>query len=404
MRFRAILPIYLAVLAALPWIYLRLTGFHGSPVFEALFSGMAILGAAFLLSWAAELAQLEISAALAVAVLSLIAVLPEYSVDVYFAWQAGKDPVYAQYAVANMTGANRLLIGLGWSSVVLLFWWKAKQTVLRLEKKDNLEIGALTFATLYAITIPFKGSLSLIDTAVLIALFVFYIRATSRQGVEEPELMGPALALSTLPQSGRRRATVLMFLYAAVAILLSAEPFAEGLVETGKLLGVDEFLLVQWLAPLASEAPEFIVASLFALQGRASLGIRTMISSKVNQWTLLIGMLPLAYAISSGGFHAMPLDPRQADEVMLTVAQSAFAVVLLSRFQFSVGAAIALAVLFIVQFFMPAWHDPFIIIYFALAVLLLVLNPGRIVSLIDSVGTIFRRQPDEQEKVSKTQP
>ena len=36
------------------------------------------------------------------------------------------------------------------------------------------------------------------------------------------------------------------------SILASAEPFSEGLVETGKRWGVDEFLLVQWLAPLAS--------------------------------------------------------------------------------------------------------------------------------------------------------
>ena len=64
-----------------------------------------------------------------------------------------------------------------------------------------------------------------------------------------------------------------MFAYAALAILASAEPFAEGLVHSGTQLGLDEFLLVQWIAPLASESPEFLVAGILAYRGRASVGI-----------------------------------------------------------------------------------------------------------------------------------
>ena len=41
-----------------------------------------------------------------------------------FAWKAGQDPEFAPYAVANMTGANRLLIGLGWPAVVFIFWFR----------------------------------------------------------------------------------------------------------------------------------------------------------------------------------------------------------------------------------------------------------------------------------------
>ena len=47
--------------------------------------------------------------------LALIAVLPEYAVDFAFAAKAGQDPEkYAPLALANMTGGNRLLIGVGW--------------------------------------------------------------------------------------------------------------------------------------------------------------------------------------------------------------------------------------------------------------------------------------------------
>ncbi|MDI6824990.1 MAG: sodium:calcium antiporter [Bacillota bacterium] len=387
------LPVILAVLAALPWLVCRLLGLHFIPPVTAALSGMAILGAAFLLSWAAEVAQLEISAALAVAILALIAVLPEYSVDMYFAWMAGKDPTYTQYAAANMTGANRLLIGLGWSSVLLLYWWKTKRPVLHFERKDAVELGALVIATVYCSLLPIKGTLSLLDTVVLIAVFVMYIRATSKQGVEEPELIGPAEALSTLARRPRRTATVAMFLYAALAILVSAEPFAEGLVHTGTMLGIDEFFLVQWLAPLASEAPEFIVAALFALQGRGQLGVRAMISSKVNQWTLLIGMLPLCYAISSGSIHAMVLDHRQVQEVLLTVAQSAFAIAVLAKMDYTIGAAVALMVLFLSQLFTPHLHLFFSIVYLVLTVGLLIVQRQRLAGAVMAVGNILRPVP-----------
>jgi len=395
---KSLLPVATAASVAVPWMVLRLTGFHGSPIVEAILAGLAVLGAAFLLSWAAELAQLDISGALAVALLSLIAVLPEYTVDIYFAWQAGKDPSYAHYAVANMTGANRLLIGLGWSAVVLVFWWKTRNRVLALGRTDHLELGALSLATLYAVTIPFRGNLSLVDTVVLVVLFIIYIRAASAQGVEEPKLIGPAEALSRLPTSRRRGTTVGLFAFAAAAILLSAEPFAEGLVGTGKLLGIDEFLLVQWLAPLASEAPEFIVAVIFALQGRANLGIRTMISSKVNQWTLLIGMLPLAFAISSGSFTPLPMDERQVAEVALTVAQSAFAVMLLARFRFSVWAALALAVLFATQLLLPELHGVFVGVYAALTAVVFLADPRRVLALGSSGKALFVREPGKAEQ------
>ena len=99
----------LAVLSTLPGICLRLAHTPLDPLSMAIASGVAIMGAAFLLLWACDVAQADISQALALAVVALIAVLPEYAVDMYFTWNAGKHPEgnYAQYAVANMTGANR---------------------------------------------------------------------------------------------------------------------------------------------------------------------------------------------------------------------------------------------------------------------------------------------------------
>src|SRR5204862_3730981 len=110
----------------------------------------------------------------------------------------------------------------------------------------------------------------------------------------------------------RRRWTVLLlFVAAATVILLSAERFAEALVGTGSQLGISEFLLVQWLAPLASEAPELLVAGLYAWRLNTNAGLGTLVSAKVNQWTLLVGTLPIVFAITSSSHHGLPIDAAQ---------------------------------------------------------------------------------------------
>ena len=149
------------------------------PIAETVLPGLAIFGAATLLSWAAELAQLEISQALALAFLALVAVLPEYAVDMFLAWKAGKDPHYIAFACANMTGANRLLIGLGWSTVLFASWWSTRKRSIDVEPKQRLEILVLFAATAYAFILPLKHSLSIIDTLFFLSLFVFYIRRAS---------------------------------------------------------------------------------------------------------------------------------------------------------------------------------------------------------------------------------
>ena len=163
----------------------------------------------------------------------------------------------------------------------------------------------------------------------------------------------------------------IMSIAAAGVILLAAEPFAESLVASGRRLGVDEFLLIQWLAPLASEAPAVTIAILFVLDGRARAGLTTMISDKINQWTLLVGMLPIAMSIGAGQVMSLPLDARQHEEFFLTAAQSLFALALLLPLRLSLWGALALASLFVTQlalaFFYQATPEREIAVLTALA-------------------------------------
>lgn len=363
------MPLVLAALSTVPGLLLRLGLFHGSHPLEALLYGIAIVGCGFLLSWAAEVFQLDISQGLALTFLALIAILPEYVVDATFAWKAAEDPVYAGYATANMTGANRLLIGLAWPLVVGIYWFRTRQRVVSLRGENGLELIALFVATLYAFLIPLKRGLSWVDLVVLVTIFLVYVWRVAKLPASEPHLMGPAATIATLPTARRRVFAIGMAVLAAIVVLLVAEPFAEALVATGAALGVDEFLLVQWLAPLASEAPEFVVVCIFAWRAAASAALGALVSSTINQWTLLVSMLPLIYAISLGRIEALPLDRRQQEEVWLTAAQSLFALALLLDLRLSVWGAGAILGLFVAQFVLPEYRIELSIAYVVLSVL-----------------------------------
>jgi cation:H+ antiporter len=351
-----------SVLLCLQWIVMHFSGGHPPPHWLALSSGVAIFGAAFMLSWAAELAQKDIPQALAIALLALIAVLPEYAVDMYFAWQAGKDPKYTAFAMANMTGANRLLIGVGWAAVVLTYFLKTGNKSIQLEPGHKSEILYLGLATVYSFVIPIKGRLDLMDAVAFIAIFVLYMRAASKAEHVETELEGPPAMIEGWGEGARRLFTVLFFLYSGLTIFIAAEPFAEGLLATGRTFGIEEFILVQWLAPLASESPEFIVAILFALKAQPGTSMGALLSSKVNQWTLLIGMLPVVFMVSAGRLGPMEMDQRQIEEMFLTAAQSLFAVAILANLSFSLFEAAVIFVLFSTQLLFP---DPLFRFYYS---------------------------------------
>lgn len=375
-------PVILAILVTVPGLIVRFGVVQGSDPVRALWYGVSIIGAAFLLSWAAEAFQIDVSAGLAIALLALIAILPEYVVDASFAILAAEDPSYAGYAVANMTGANRLLIGLAWPLVVAIVWFRSRQTQITLAPSHGLEIVALLAATLYAFILPFKGNLTLVDFVVLVTIFIVYVWRLARQPAVDVHLVGPAEVIGGMPTAQRRLVTGVLTVVSAAVILLVAKPFAEALIGTGSALGIDEFLLVQWLAPLASEAPEFVVVSIFAwrLAGESALG--ALISSKVNQWTLLVAMLPLVYAIAIGGPTPFPLDDRQGQEVLLTAAQSLFAVALLLGRRLTLGGAGMLFGLFALQLVWPDIRNELSYVYIALAAIILVVTRRSAVATI----------------------
>ena len=409
----------------IPGVIIRFGGLHFDPALEALIFGVGIIGAAFLLSWAAEVAQMDVSASFAIAILALVAVMPEYMVEAVLAWDAGESyrqlqvaegevPKAMSLAAANVTGANRLLIGVGWSAVIIIFWLK-QRSGFDMRGLLTLELPMLVVATLLTIIVAFTKMIPIWLAVVFIGVYIFYLWRSSTQESEEPDLLGAAAMIGSFRPVYRRLWVAGLFIYSAAIILIAAEPFVHGLRDTGASLGISEFLLIQWLAPLASESPEIIVAVLFSLRANPNGGLTTLISSQVNQLTLLVGSIVVVFSISSGQLLSFSLDyfeggfverlrgpfGLQSSEFLLTAAASTFAILLISTRIIKLWHGIALLGIFAAYMvILLAFPDIFggkddvenvplrlwaSIIIFALAALLVALNWRRVVYVFRGV-------------------
>ncbi|WP_336330068.1 sodium:calcium antiporter [Haloarcula sp. CGMCC 1.2071] len=371
------------------WIYLFVTGTEVGNVTTVAVSGIAVLGASFLLAWGAETAEKDVPRSFAIAVLAVLAVAPEYAVDALYAWNAGAGGATteacqqfspaeieagatslarachdANLAIANMTGANRILIGIGWAGIAVFTVWRAAKTrdpavqkrdgflrdAVQLDTDIATEISFLFLATMWAFLVPLGGGIGIFDTLFLVGLYVAYIGLVLKSDIEHSEhTVGVPKYFQEWSLPWRPLVVLALFGYSGAMIFTAVEPFAHGLEEIGVANGIPEFFMIQWVAPLASESPELIVVAVLVNKARSTAGFNALISSKLNQWTLLIGTIAVVYSIALGGYGVLPFDARQGAEIWITAAQSFFALAILVNFEISIREAVALFALFISQ-------------------------------------------------------
>jgi cation:H+ antiporter len=362
-----------ALALTLPWVVVYgVTDLFGrlSTPSTVIATGLAVLGASFLLAWAAETAEKDVPQAFAIAVLAVLAVAPEYAVDALYAWNAGvfagtdRGIEAGNLAVANMTGANRILIGIGWAGVALFTIYRAGAAsdpavrsrpgflsdVVVLDREIGLEIVFLLLATLWAFLVPLNGGIDVLDMLVLVGLYACYIAVILR-GEVEPDMdhVGVPAYFQGFSKPARIATVLALFAYSGAMIFTAVEPFAHGLESLGESVGIPSFFMIQWIPPLASEAPELIVVVYLVNKARSTAGFNALISSKLNQWTLLIGTLVVVHSLALGRYGVLAFDFKQSAEIWLTAAQSFFAISLLIRFEISVREALTLLVLFLSQ-------------------------------------------------------
>jgi cation:H+ antiporter len=333
----------------------------------------AVIGSTLLIAWATEVAAFFMSQGLALAILAFLQVAPEFAVEAVLAKNAAQDPSQLQYVTANFTGANRLLVG---AALPLIFYLGSRALTrqgrwpgyLPLAAHHAIEVFFITLPSIYSFVWVIRGTIGLFDSAVLVLMFAAYLVLLSRMpSAEEGEielLRGVPKRIMETGRPGLQKSfAVAGFVVGGTILFLSAEPFVEGMKDIGEFLHIPPYLLLQWVAPLLSEFPELFTVVYWSRQGRAEQSFMNIVAAKINQWTLLIAMIPMVFAIThlieaKGGF-AIRFDSQQRIEIMLTAAQGLFAAVAMFKFRFLRWEAMALFGLWLFQLFDPV-IDPLI--------------------------------------------
>jgi cation:H+ antiporter len=359
----------------------------GGSALSALWTFPSILVSAFLVAWGAEAAQFLISQGLALAILAWLQTLPEFAVEAVIAWEAGKDPERAHLAIANLTGAIRLLLGLGWPMIYFVFAFSGRRTAgqrlpaIRLEREHAVEVVGLVPPLLYFLIILWRQRITWVDAVVLIALYVVYLWILTRNPPRTAESLADAPAVSrwAYRQPGWRRQAAIGGLFAVGGVLLyvTAHPFLNSMIALATMVGISQFFLVQWVAPFLSEFPEFVSTFGWARRvTRAPMALMNIVSSNINQWTILAAMIPLVYGYSHLRSHGVwadfAFDPGQRIEIVLTLLQTALGVMLLANMEFDWLDATALFVLWAVQFFVPHLREEIAVTYGVWMVILVI--------------------------------
>jgi cation:H+ antiporter len=326
----------------------------GSP-WAALWAGPGLLVSSLMIAWGAEATQFFLAQGIALAFLALLQTLPEFAAEAIFAWHREMPLLFA-----SLTGALMLLTGIGWpliyfsAATAYRRQHKRPMRLIRLEDQQAVQIVSLLAGIAYEWLVWGKGSLTIYDGAVLIAIYAAYLWIMSRLPPEEAgsldEIKGVPRAIVLASRPVRIAAIAALFILGGAAVFLVADPFLRGLFGLSMLIGVSRFQFVQWIYPLVSEAPEGISAFYWARDPkRASIALMNLVSSNINQWTLLAALLPTVLSMSLGHVAAIPLDATQSRDLLLALAQSLLGALFLVNMELAWWEAVALFVLFVIS-------------------------------------------------------
>ena len=344
--------------------------------FTALWTFPAMIASAFLVSWGAEAAEFLVSQGLALAVLALVQTFPEFAVEAVIAWKAGKNPPMVHLAIANFTGSLRLLTGLGWPMIygVAAFYSikkrKCRLGSIRLHDEHSVEVLGLLPPLVYFVVIWAKGNLSLVDSAVLAATYIAYLwillRMPPRADSVEEDSEIPTVSRWALSFTGGKRwaAVGSLLLGGGVIIFMVAEPFLNSMLALSVSFGMSQFVFIQWVAPFLSEFPEKTSAFAWARRvTRAPVALMNMVSSNINQWGILSGLLAVIYCWSHGSTEPLPFDAFQRQEILLTILQAFLGWLFLASMDLQAYEAAGLFLLWVVQFAFPSLRHPMLYVY-----------------------------------------
>jgi cation:H+ antiporter len=240
---------------------------------------------------------------------------------------------------------------------------KERLREIKLENEHAIEIVFLLVSIAYFGLVWLKGTLSWVDTlmlSIIYFVYLYFLKKIPPQGEEKIEDLD-RIPRFILRQKRAVRNAIIFSMFAGGGLILyfAAHPFLESLKAIAVGLGISTFVFVQWVAPFLSEFPEKVSAFNWARRvTSAPMALMNMVSSNINQWTMLAAMLPIAYALALGHAGTIDFDSHQELEVLMTIGQSLLGALLLANMRFTWWEAALLFTLWGVQFVLSGFERP----------------------------------------------
>ncbi len=358
--------------------------------FSGFLISLAIIFGAIMIGFGADMLEMVLPSGVAIAVVALLQISPEFFVEWATVKRAAAEPEFVHNAMANLYGANKLLVGFGPPLVFFVYYFFS-----RFKKTENIvfheiksySIFVMFFAIAYNFVLYLKNSLMWYDSIFLVIIYAASISFIGKMEVryqsikkdkDNDELKDSehGFVMRNVHAMCRRHGVLvparvylftLLFLMLGGGLLVGfAEPFLECLLHAATVAGISTFFFIGYVAPFMSEFPEKIVAIGFAMKGREDTAMVNFLSSILSQLTLLTAMVPAVYSYYKGELTGITFDAVQSHELLLVIAMMLFSLMMFLDLKFTVRESILALGLFIWQFIFPESRSTVTAVYFVI--------------------------------------
>lgn len=375
---------------------------------------LIIIFAAVLIGYGADMLEMVLPGGVAIAIVALLQISPEFFVEwatvkraaleplfmtkidiLYYPFMLYRvvpfEPSFTHNAMANLYGANKLLVGFGPPLVFFVYYFFShtrKENYIEFHKIKSYSIFVMLFAILYNFIMYLKNSLMWYDSIFLIIIYIIsvvyigkmeikYEKTHSSETADKENEENESFFMRFLKRISKNKAGIVIafnvyaiafaFLVFGGGLLVHySETFLEVLLEASVLAGIPTFFFIGYVAPFMSEFPEKLVAIGFAMKGEEDTAMINFLSSILSQLTLLTAMVPLVYSFYRGELTGIVFDHVQSQELLLVVAMVLFSLMMFFDLKFTIRETIMALGLFLWQFMFPDSRELITKIYFVL--------------------------------------
>jgi hypothetical protein len=299
---------------------------------NAISAALAVFAAAYLLSVSAELIHFDLPNALAIPFVAAVSMIPACAVTGYAGLSGGAVPFAA--------AVERALVVGGGIVVLFVYWFRSRHPYVLANVRMRIELISLLLAALCWFVVAAKGSLAIYDGAVLLVVYIIYIRISVRRKVQRAPVESVAVrTIAGRSNSWRRLIAAALVALAGWTLALAIKPFAGG-------------FMTAW----GPEAASFVVilnvvviTAGSSLRLKPHIGLAVVLAASVAGMTLVLAAALCARAIGGWELSSIAIGGGGRSDLFMSAALVLGAAFAIMDLKFSWKGALALAAAFMAQ-------------------------------------------------------